>query len=94
VVCSQVEQWRPHRADLVVADPSRTGLGRQAVKVLAGTHARRIVVVSCDPVSLARDAGLLRESGYDHVRSIVYDLFPQTHHVETVSTFDRSAMPT
>jgi 23S rRNA (uracil1939-C5)-methyltransferase len=91
IICSQVEQWRPRRADLVVADPSRTGLGRQAVRVLTGTHARRIVVVSCDPVSLARDAGLLRESGYDHVRSMVYDLFPQTHHVETVSTFDRSA---
>ena len=91
IICSQVEQWRPRRADLVVADPSRTGLGRQAVRVLTGTHARRIVVVSCDPVSLARDAGLLRESGYDHVRSMVYDLFPQTHHVETVSTFDRLA---
>ncbi len=50
-------------------------------------------MVSCDPVSLARDAGLLREAGYEHVRSIVYDLFPQTHHVETISTFDRSTAP-
>ena len=41
-------------------------------------------------MSLARDAGLLRESGYDHVRSVVYDLFPQTHHVEVVTTFDRT----
>ena len=47
------------------------------------------ILVSCDPVSLARDAGLLRESGYDHTRSTVYDLFPQTHHVEVVTTFDR-----
>ncbi len=89
IVSSSVERWRPRRADLVVADPSRTGLGRQAVAVLSATEARRIVLVSCDPVSLARDAGLLRESGYDHTRSTVYDLFPQTHHVEVVTTFDR-----
>jgi 23S rRNA (uracil1939-C5)-methyltransferase len=89
IVCSSVERWRPRRADLVVADPSRTGLGRQAVAVLTATEARRIVLVSCDPVSLARDAGLLRESGYDHTRSTVHDLFPQTHHVEVVTTFDR-----
>jgi 23S rRNA (uracil1939-C5)-methyltransferase len=89
VVCSSVERWRPRRTDLVVADPSRSGLGRQAVAVLAATEARRIVVVSCDPVSLARDAGLLRESGYEHIKSTVYDLFPQTHHVEVITTFDR-----
>jgi 23S rRNA (uracil1939-C5)-methyltransferase len=89
IVCSSIERWRPRRADLVVADPSRTGLGRQAVTVLAATEAQRIVLVSCDPVALARDAGLLRESGYDHIRSTVYDLFPQTHHVEVVTTFDR-----
>jgi 23S rRNA (uracil1939-C5)-methyltransferase len=89
IVCSSIERWRPRRADLVVADPSRSGLGRQAVVVLAATEAPRSVVVSCDPVSLARDAGLLRESGYEHVRSTVYDLFPQTHHVEVITTFER-----
>ncbi len=88
IMCTPVERWRPRHADLVIADPSRTGLGRQAVAVLAATRASRIVLVSCDPVSLARDAGLLRESGYAHVRSTVYDLFPQTHHVEVVTTFD------
>lgn len=89
IVRSQVEQWKGRRADLVIADPSRRGLGRQAVSVLTATLARRIVLVSCDPVSLARDAGLLRESGYDHTQSGVHDLFPQTHHVEVITTFDR-----
>jgi 23S rRNA (uracil1939-C5)-methyltransferase len=89
IVRAKVEQWKPRRADLVIADPSRNGLGRQAVSVLAATQAQRMVLVSCDPVSLARDAGLLRESGYDHIRSAVYDLFPQTHHTEVVTTFDR-----
>jgi 23S rRNA (uracil1939-C5)-methyltransferase len=83
IVCSSVEQWRSHRADLVIADPSRSGLGKQAVAVLSATQAPHLIVVSCDPVSLARDAG------YDHVRSTVHDLFPQTHHVEVVTTFER-----
>ena len=93
IMCTSVERWRPRRADLVIADPSRTGLGRQAVTVLAATRAPRIVLVSCDPVSLARDAGLLRESGYAHLRSTVYDLFPQTHHVEVVTIFDLLQSP-
>lgn len=91
VVRSTVEQWKPRRADLVIADPSRSGLGRQAVSVLSATEAARIVLVSCDPVSLARDAGLLRDVGYEHTQSTVFDLFPQTHHVEVVTTFDRQA---
>ena len=57
--------------------------------MLTATGAPRMILVSCDPVSLARDAGLLREAGYDHIRSTVYDLFPQTHHVEVVTTFER-----
>ena len=91
--CSTVERWTPRRADLVIADPSRSGLGKKAVEVLGATNAPRIVLVSCDPVSLARDAGLLREAGYDHARSTVYDLFPQTHHVEVVTTFRRRSTP-
>lgn len=89
ILCSSVEQWTPRHADLVIADPSRSGLGKQAVRVLSETRAPRMILVSCDPVSLARDAGLLREAGYDHIRSTVYDLFPQTHHVEVVTAFER-----
>ncbi|HEY0520047.1 MAG TPA: TRAM domain-containing protein [Ilumatobacteraceae bacterium] len=89
ILCTQVEHWKPRRADLVIADPSRSGLGKHAAAVLTATEAPRIVLVSCDPVSLARDAGLLRELGYDHIRSTVLDLFPQTHHVEVVTRFDR-----
>jgi 23S rRNA (uracil1939-C5)-methyltransferase len=90
IVCSTVERWSPVNADVVIADPSRTGLGRNAVATLAATNAARVVLVSCDPVSLARDAGLLRDAGYAHVRSTVYDLFPQTPHVEVITVFERS----
>ena len=89
IVCSPVERWTPRAADLVIADPSRSGLGKQAAAVLTATGASRLVLVSCDAVSLARDAGLLRDAGYVHVRSTVHDLFPQTHHVEVVTRFER-----
>ncbi len=89
VECTTVEAWQPVPVDLVVADPSRAGLGRVGAERLAATGAARIVLVSCDPVSLARDAALLAESGYRHHRSCVLDLFPNTAHLEAVTTFDR-----
>jgi 23S rRNA (uracil1939-C5)-methyltransferase len=89
VVESAIEDWRPTRADAVVADPSRQGLGRDAAEVLAATGAPLLVLVSCDPVSLARDATLLRDLGYAHESTTVVDLFPHTHHVEAVTRFVR-----
>ncbi len=89
VVCAAFEQWAPRSVDLAVVDPARAGLGREAVEVLAGTTAQRVVLVSCDPVSLARDTVLLAAHGYVHGSSVVLDLFPHTPHVETVTVFDR-----
>ena len=73
--------------DVVVADPSRSGLAKPGVAALAVTQAPVFVLVSCDPVSLARDALLLADHGYRPARVEVLDLFPQTHHVETVTRF-------
>jgi 23S rRNA (uracil1939-C5)-methyltransferase len=89
IVRGRVERWRPHPADLVIADPSRKGLGRRAVEVLSATGAPRLVLVSCDAVALARDARLLVSAGFVHRCSTVVDLFPHTPHVEVVSQFDR-----
>jgi 23S rRNA (uracil1939-C5)-methyltransferase len=89
IVQGDVDRWRPHPADVVIADPSRRGLGRKAVDVLAGTGTARLVLVSCDAVSLARDARLLASAGFHHRSSTVVDLFPHTPHVEVVSRFDR-----
>jgi 23S rRNA (uracil1939-C5)-methyltransferase len=90
VIRVDVARWRPQPAGLVVADPPRTGLGRAAASRLAATGAARIVLVSCDPVAMARDAALLVGLGYAHRGSTVVDLFPHTPHVEVVTTFDRS----
>lgn len=90
VICSPVEAWTPSPVDVVIADPSRHGLGRDAVTVLAATGAPVLLLIGCDPVAFARDAALLAAEGYalDEVRSL--DLFPQTHHVEVVGRFRRS----
>ncbi len=92
VVATAVERWVPDTtvpADVIVADPSRQGLG-DAVEVLAGAGAPVLVLVGCDPVAFARDAGRLAASGYRLVRGRVLDLFPQTHHVEVVGRFERT----
>ena len=75
--------------DVVIADPARPGLGRAAVSVVAGLAAPVVVLVSCDPASLGRDARLLVDSGYDLDGVEVLDLFPQTFHLEAVSRFVR-----
>ena len=74
-------------ADVVVADPAREGLGKRSVEKLAATGAERLVLVSCDPASLGRDAALLVASGYRLASVTVVDLFGHTSHVETVSAF-------
>lgn len=71
--------------DGVLADPPRAGLGRKVTERLAGLHAGRLVYVSCDPATLARDARTLTDHGYKLQWVQPLDLFPQTYHIETVS---------
>lgn len=89
VIHRDVRDWRPTRAEAVVADPSRAGLGRPGVDAIDATGARRVALVSCDPAALARDARLLVDAGYELTSVQPIDLFPHTSHVETVSIFER-----
>lgn len=89
VVATGIEKLRAPSAELVIADPSRSGLGRDAVRSLVAAGARRFVLVSCDPAAAGRDLALLVAAGYRPVESVVVDLFPHTHHVEVVTRFDR-----
>jgi 23S rRNA (uracil1939-C5)-methyltransferase len=74
--------------DLAVVDPPRTGLAPDVRDALVAASPRRIVYVSCDPATLARDVAALQGSGYTLVRATPVDLFPQTYHVETVAVLD------
>lgn len=80
-----LDRFAIERADLVVVDPPRSGLGREVVDRIAGLRAPRVVYVSCDPATLARDLAWLAEHGYrlDGLRA--FDAFPMTHHVECVA---------
>jgi len=72
----------------VLADPPRQGLGKQAVARLLSLRPPTIVLVACDPATLARDLAALT-TVYDISRITMVDLFPQTGHMETVVRLDR-----
>lgn len=70
--------------DVVVLDPPRAGAKAQVCKQIANSGARSVVYVACDPTSLARDVGTFRELGYNVQSLRAFDLYPNTHHVESV----------
>ncbi len=73
----------------VIVDPPRTGLSKPVVEALASRGGARIVYVSCDPPTLARDARALLDGNYRLISVGAFDLFPNTPHVETLAVFDR-----
>jgi 23S rRNA (uracil1939-C5)-methyltransferase len=79
------------RPEVVVLDPPRAGLEPAARNGLARLGARRVVYVSCDPATLARDIGVLGDGGYALVALEGFDLFPQTAHVEALAVLEREA---
>ena len=72
------------RPEVVVVDPPRKGLAPEVVDAIAGMVPERIVYVSCDPATLARDVKRFAPLGYVPLRAEAVDLFPRTAHVETV----------
>jgi 23S rRNA (uracil1939-C5)-methyltransferase len=89
IVRSDVRSWRPSASDVVVADPSRHGLGADVVPRIEATGASALALVSCDPGALGRDAGLLAAGGWALSSVRLVDLFPHTAHIEVVSGWVR-----
>ena len=74
----------PDKPDLAVLDPPRSGLGERVARLLATLAAPRVIYVSCDPATLARDLVILLAAGYRVEQVHLVDLFPQTYHLESI----------
>ena len=80
-----LEAERVHRPGAtVLLDPPRSGAGAEVVDAIVATRPAQIVYVACDPVALARDLGTFADRGWRATALAAFDLFPNTHHLETV----------
>ena len=92
VVEAAVESWihKLKEADFIFLDPPRAGARKEVISAVAAKARHTICYLSCDPVTFSRDANRLIASGW-RLRSLdLLDLFPNTHHVETLSSFERA----
>jgi 23S rRNA (uracil1939-C5)-methyltransferase len=80
---------RLREPDMVITNPPRMGMHELVTAALATAAPTRIVYISCDPATLARDIGRLR--GFRLSSALAFDLFPQTAHVETVAVLERAS---
>ena len=90
-VQAPVERWvrEMPRADFVFLDPPRAGAAREVIEAVGRRAGERIAYLSCDPVTFSRDASRLIASGWRLATLDLLDLFPNTHHVETLGSFER-----
>lgn len=82
------QPWAAEGFDKILIDPPRSG-AQEVCEYLTAFGAKRIVYVSCNPATLARDAGVMVRNGYRLVRAGVMDMFPHTTHVESMAMFER-----
>ncbi|MGV8058520.1 MAG: class I SAM-dependent RNA methyltransferase [Smithellaceae bacterium] len=74
--------------DLLILDPPRTGCGGSVLQTITGLQPRRLIYISCNPATQARDVRILGESGYKLLRLFPLDMFPQTQHVEVLALLE------
>ena len=77
------------KPDVIVVDPPRAGLHKDMSSYLPKLKAKKIVYISCNPTTQARDAKILFENGYEITRSVMVDMFPHTPHIEMVLLFSK-----
>jgi 23S rRNA (uracil1939-C5)-methyltransferase len=89
IVRADVGKWKGNKVDVVVADPSRAGVGKDGARTVLACDPERVVLVSCDAAALARDVGLLVGADYKLTSVTLVDLFAHTPHIECVTILDR-----
>jgi tRNA/tmRNA/rRNA uracil-C5-methylase (TrmA/RlmC/RlmD family) len=91
---ADVTDWvraRRGGVDAVVLDPPRAGAGVELMGLLASAVRQRIVYVSCEPATLARDLAAIEGKGWQITDLRAFDLFPHTHHIESVAVLERAS---
>ena len=86
--CKNANEISNISSDVVVVDPPRSGLDKKTINTLLNSSSKKIVYVSCDPITLARDLNILKER-YELKDITLFDMFPNTRHIETVCNLDR-----
>jgi len=95
-ICGEAENIVPEligagiNPDVVIIDPPRKGSDEKTLSAIASACPERIVYVSCNPATLARDAKFLISNGYTLTCAIPVDMFPNTEHIETIAKFERN----
>lgn len=89
-VRAPVESWPMKQADLIFLDPPRAGARPEVIDSIAQRARSMICYLSCDPVTFSRDAARLTASGWRLSTLDLLDLFPNTHHIETLASFERA----
>lgn len=77
------------RPDVVILDPPRKGCQREIFDIIAGLGVKKIVYISCNSATLARDLQILSQAGYNAKRLKAVDLFPRTPHIECVALIEK-----
>lgn len=86
--CDDASNIKFANIDVVVVDPPRSGLSKEMIDYLLSLKSKKIIYVSCDPVTLSRDLNIIKNN-YDIKDISLVDMFPMTHHVETVCFLER-----
>jgi 23S rRNA (uracil1939-C5)-methyltransferase len=76
--------------DVILLDPPRAGLGMKAVNGVLAQGAAKLAYISCDPATLGRDSKLLTKGGYSLRKVTLFDMFPQTYHIESISLWEKT----
>ena len=77
-------QEEGHPADVIITDPPRKGLSEDLIRMICAARPRKVVYVSCNPATLVRDLAIFQTQGYHTGEIFPFDMFPQTHHVESL----------
>ena len=87
-ICDDASKLKNLKADIIVVDPPRSGLTKEGITNILKINPTKIIYVSCDPMTLARDLKILNEK-YKIEEITPIDMFPNTYHVETVTLLDK-----